>query len=185
MVAHPIYCQIRHQTIKELHDMFAIKKRRSSAYHSQGNGFAERNIRNGHEVFRTTLLDHGIQQKHWRSVLRDIVFVLSTSESSAAKRTPYEVVFSRKPVLPQDLLFEQNIHPLDTDIITPAEYAAELKTHMSEVYRHVACSIGLNSTTKTYGFTIITWGRRCGLRQSTIKQVKTRNSPLIEIVLGP
>ena len=132
------------QTIKELCDMFAIEKRRSSAYHSQGNGFAERNNRNVREVFRTTLLDRGIQQKHWRSVLSEIVFALNTSKSSATKRTPYEVVFGRKPVLPQDLLFEQNIHPPDTDIVTPAEYAAELKTHLNEVYRHVALSLGLN-----------------------------------------
>ena len=132
------------QTIKELCEMFAIEKRRSSAYHSQGNGFAERNIRNVREVFRTSLLDRGIQQKHWRSLLNEIVFALNTSESSATKRTPYEVIFGRKPVLPQDLLFEQNVHPADTDVVTPAEYAAELKTHLSEVYQNVAHNLGLN-----------------------------------------
>ena len=51
------------ETIKQLCEMFAIEKRRSPAYHSQGNGFAERNIRNIREVFRITLLDREIQQK--------------------------------------------------------------------------------------------------------------------------
>ena len=73
-----------------------------------------------------------------------LVFALNTSESSATKRTPYEVIFGRKPVLPQDLLFEQNVHPADTDVVTPAEYAAELKTHLSEVYQNVARNLGLN-----------------------------------------
>ena len=46
--------------------------------------------------------------------------------------------------MPQDLLFEQNVHPNDTDVVTPAEYAAELKTHLSEVYQNVAHNLGLN-----------------------------------------
>ena len=50
------------QIIKELCETFSIQKRRSSAYHSLGNGFAESNIRNIREVFRSTLLDSGTQQ---------------------------------------------------------------------------------------------------------------------------
>ncbi len=112
------------QTIKELCTLFNIDKRRSSAYHSQGNGFAERNIRNIREVFRTTLLDRGIQQKQWRSILNEITFALNTSESSSTRCTPYQVVFGRKPVLPQDLLLAQHTVPVFTDVVTPKAYAA-------------------------------------------------------------
>ena len=49
-----------------------------------------------------------------------------------------------KPVLPQDLLFKQKVHPPDTEVVTPAEYASELKTHLHEVYQNVAHNLGLN-----------------------------------------
>ena len=54
------------ETMNELCSAFEIEKRRSSAYHSQGNGFAERNIRSVREIFRTVLLDRKLSQKHWR-----------------------------------------------------------------------------------------------------------------------
>ncbi len=42
-----------------------IEKRRTSGYHAQGNGFAERSIRNIREVLRTAQLDKGLDHKHW------------------------------------------------------------------------------------------------------------------------
>ena len=42
--------------IREFCDKFDIKKRRSSPYHSQGNGFAERSIRSVKEMLRAILL---------------------------------------------------------------------------------------------------------------------------------
>ena len=40
------------QSVREHCETFSIQEKRSSAYHSQGNGSAERNIRNIREVFR-------------------------------------------------------------------------------------------------------------------------------------
>ena len=88
------------QTIKELCETFSIQKRRSSAYHSQGNGFAEGNIHSIREVFRSTLLYSGTQQKLWHSLLPDVVFALNTSTSSTTKHAPYETVVGPQPVLP-------------------------------------------------------------------------------------
>ena len=39
-------------TMGEICDIFGIEKRRSSAYHSQGNGFAKRNIRSIRDLLR-------------------------------------------------------------------------------------------------------------------------------------
>ena len=71
--------------IHELCGIFNIEKRRSSAYHSQGNGFAERNIGNIREVLRALLLDRNLPQKQWRLLLPEVVFALNTSESSVTK----------------------------------------------------------------------------------------------------
>ena len=45
------------EVMRELCDEWGIEKRRSSAYHSQGNGLAERNIRNVKEILRCVLHD--------------------------------------------------------------------------------------------------------------------------------
>ena len=131
------------QTIRELCNTFNIEKRRSSAYHSQGNGFAERNIRSAREVFRATLLDRKIPQKQWRSILPEVIFALTTTESSSTKCTPYYVVFGRKPVMLQDLLFNHPATPSDQDATSAREYAIELKIRLAEVYQHVATQLNL------------------------------------------
>ena len=85
-----------------------IEKRRTSGYHAQGNGFAERSIRNVREVLRTALLvlDKGLAHKNWRKILSSVVFALNTSKSKSINCVPYEIVFGRKPVLPIDIAFD-------------------------------------------------------------------------------
>ena len=80
--------------IRVLCDTFGIEKRRSSAYHSQGNGFAERNIRNVKELICAVLLHRKLDQVKWHQLLPELVFALNCSESSAIKCVPY-VVFGR------------------------------------------------------------------------------------------
>ena len=80
---------------------FGIEKCQSSAYHSQGNGFAERNICSVHEILRSVFLDKNISQKNWRQLLPGVAFALNTSESKAIKcNIPYNVAFRRPVVLP-------------------------------------------------------------------------------------
>ena len=52
--------------IHEICNAFHIEKRRTSAYHSQGNGFAERNIRNVREILRTSIHCRRSPQKDWK-----------------------------------------------------------------------------------------------------------------------
>jgi transposase InsO family protein len=91
------------EVVKEMCVTTGIEKRRSSAYHSQGNGFAERNIRNVKEILRTVLLHRKMEQRKWRQVLPELVFALNCSESTAIRCVPYNVVFGRTPVLPLDI----------------------------------------------------------------------------------
>ena len=90
--------------INEICLELGIEKRRSLAYHSQGNGFAERNIHSVREILRSVLLDKNIPQKNWRQLLPGVVFALNTSESKAIKCIPYNVAFERPAILPQDVL---------------------------------------------------------------------------------
>jgi transposase InsO family protein len=122
---------------------YGIEKRRSSAYHSQGNGFAERNIRNVKEMLRCALLDRNLSPSKWRQVLPELVFALNCSLSSAIKCLPYKVVFGRDPVLPIDVhLGLKNIGCDDN--VTPREYSDETNMALQNIFEHVARSLKLS-----------------------------------------
>ena len=108
----------------EICNELGIEKRRSSAYHSQGNGtigFAERNIRTIKELLRAVLLHRRLQQGKWRSILPGLVFALNASESKATPCVPYNVVFGRSDILPQDIAFDNSV-PDQHDEMLPAEF---------------------------------------------------------------
>lgn len=63
--------------MKQICNLLGTEKRRSSAYHSQGNGFAERNIRKVKDMFRAVLLQRRLPQFRWRSILPELVFALN------------------------------------------------------------------------------------------------------------
>ena len=50
------------ETIRTIWEKLHIEKRRTSGYHAQGNGFAERSIRNVHGVLQTALLHKQLLQ---------------------------------------------------------------------------------------------------------------------------
>ena len=60
--------------VTEVCNALGIEKRRTSAYHSQGNGFAERNMRSIRDILRAVILDRNISQKNWRVLLPEDVF---------------------------------------------------------------------------------------------------------------
>ena len=66
----------------------STEKRRSSAYHSQGNGFAKRNIRTVKDLLCAALLHRHLPQTKWRSILPGVVFALNASESRAIHCAP-------------------------------------------------------------------------------------------------
>ena len=128
--------KINGKVIREICDIFNIKKRRSSAYHSQGNGFAERSIRNIREMMRALLNDRKLPQPFWRQLLREINFALNTSVSESTKQTPYEVVYGKTAKLPIDVLM--GIDKRDQgDFSTLSEYTTELKKRLTDTYEIV------------------------------------------------
>ena len=92
--------------MKDICTSLGIEKRRSSAYHSPGNGFAERSIRSIKDMLHSVLLDRHLNQSKWRSVLTKLIFALNTSFSKSTKCIPYTIVFGRTATLPQDITFQ-------------------------------------------------------------------------------
>ena len=122
--------------IHALCDEFNIKKRRTPGYHSQGNGFAERNIRSVRELFRTLLLDFELPQNQWERLLPSMIFSLNTTISHTTKCIPYEILYGRKPVLPIDLVLSSTIESFGAG--TPAEYVSDLRVQLRDIILRVS-----------------------------------------------
>ena len=138
--------------IRQICDKFGIEKRRTSAYHSQGNGFAERSIRNVKEVFRTHLLSNNLHQNKWRSILKDIVFALNTTISAATKCVPYSLVHGRDAVIPEDVKLGRSKEQLGRDIISASDFADEIRLKLAKAYETVNSNLVAyrNRMEKTY-----------------------------------
>ena len=127
------------EIIRSLCSEFGIEKRRTSAYHSQGNGFAERNIRNVKEIIRSVLHHRKLSVTKWRSVLPELVFALNCSKSSAIKCVPYNVVFGRAPTLPVDN--QLGLKEPAVDSVSPREYGEEVSSSLVDIFRHVESNL--------------------------------------------
>lgn len=121
--------------MRKLCEEYGIEKRRSSAYHSQGNGLAERNIRNVKEILRCVLHHRKLSPSKWRSLLPEITFALNCSVSSAIKCQPYKVVFGREPVLPVDSSL--GLKNASLDIVSPREFSDETNMALQELFDNV------------------------------------------------
>ena len=119
------------ETVRKICRKFNIKKRRTSGYHSEGNGFAERNIRSIRELLRTLLLDFDVSQNQWAKILPSTVFALNTSLSSSTKFTPYEIIFGRRPVLPIDIILGSTEE--FNNASTPEEYLSDLRLQLKDI----------------------------------------------------
>lgn len=134
------------QTMRDICNELGTEKRRSSAYHSQGNGFAERNIRSVKDMLRALLLHQKLRQEKWRKVLQSLVFALNTSFSSAIKCVPFNVVFGRTAVLPQDIVFQNSLHD-HFEPISANQHEHSVSKLLQSTFDHVIDALKLNQKT--------------------------------------
>ena len=125
------------EVMRQICEKFGVEKRRTSAYHSQGNGFAERSIRNVKETFRTHLLGNNMHQNKWRTVLKEIVFALNTTVNASTKCVPYTLVHGRDAVIPEDVRLGRSKSQLGRDISSPSDFASKMKLRLEKTYKSV------------------------------------------------
>ncbi len=129
--------------MRKICNTLGIEKRRSSPYHSQGNGFAERNIRTLKDMLRAVLLHRRWPQPKWRQILPSLIFALNTSVSKATNCIPYNVVFGRSVVLPQDVTFGHDFTDLfHEQSLDDYQYLAA--SSLMEIFHHVSNALQLN-----------------------------------------
>lgn len=97
------------QTLKHLFEILKVDHQTSTAYRHETLGTAERSHRVFNEYLRAYLKDYS----EWEEYLRYFTFCHNITPSSALnhKFTPFELVFSRKAIIP-DKLLDNNIDPL-------------------------------------------------------------------------
>jgi len=84
--------------INDLCDEFGIMKVSTSPYHPQSNGIIERSFRTIKDMIFATVDSYG---GDWVSALPMVEIGLRSAQHSTIKASPYEVIFGRKPRLPQ------------------------------------------------------------------------------------
>ena len=131
------------ETMNELCTAFQIEKRRSSAYHSQGNGLAERNIRTVREILRTSLLDTKMSQKEWRKILPSTTFAVNSTESCSTKCIPFKVAHGRAPTLPEDIALGVRERLELRDSTSASQYAEETAFALNTTFQRVARELGV------------------------------------------
>ena len=121
---------------------FNIEKRRTSGYHSQCNGFAERNIRSVKELFRTALIEFQLPQIMWKDILPSIVFALNTSVNASTNCAPYTVIYGRQPRLPIDILLDVDVKQMSAP--NPTEYLKDMKIQIRDILSHVSKNLNIS-----------------------------------------
>ena len=116
-----------------------INKSRSSPYHPEGNGTAERSVGKVKTMISSTCEARGIPITEWTSIIDEIVLAINCTPNRSLKCTPFEYMFGNNPGrLPIDNFMQLKSvgEPLDQE--TVRSYAkgnvAEAKQQYKEYY---------------------------------------------------
>ncbi|CAK5046064.1 unnamed protein product [Meloidogyne enterolobii] len=85
---------------QDLAKLYGFKHRKTTTYHPQSNGMAERLNR----VIADMLFNYvNIKGDNWGHFLQSVVFAYNTSVQASTKQSPYFILFFRDPIMPIDL----------------------------------------------------------------------------------
>jgi deoxyadenosine/deoxycytidine kinase len=90
----------------EFSDLLAslhVEHRKSSAYHPQGNGRAERTVKTVVTCLRKALAEPGVQVDNWDSHLSEILLAIRASRHSTTGYSPALLTYGRELLLPAQL----------------------------------------------------------------------------------
>ena len=88
--------------IQSMCSELGIKKIRSSAYHPQGNGSAERAIGSMKSNLRIMCHSRSLDIHRWDTLLAEAVLHYNNARNSSSQFSPYHLAYGMDPVLPLD-----------------------------------------------------------------------------------
>jgi Reverse transcriptase (RNA-dependent DNA polymerase)/gag-polypeptide of LTR copia-type/GAG-pre-integrase domain len=109
---------------------------------SQSNGLVERDVRTVQEAARSMLIHSQLDEKHWDDAIATACYVLNRTLSSRNRvKTPFELIFEKKPSLQHTRVFGCKVfaHVMDS------------KTRRKWDAKAIECIlVGYNSTSRNY-----------------------------------
>ena len=95
-------------------------------------------------MLREVLLHQRLEQSKWYSILFNIVCASNTTVSKATKCIPYEVVFGRPAILPQDILFRNA--PDGVEHVSLSDHLYAISSVLNDICDQVMDSLALSKT---------------------------------------
>ena len=140
--------------VRELCNLYGIKKTHTTPYHPEGNAQCERFNRTMHDRLRTLSSE---KKKMWHNILPELVYCYNVTPHSTTGYSPYYLFFGREPKLPIDHLLgmetdetwlenhHQNLRTALDVAATNVEKEVQRRRH-----RHGNSDAGLDLGTRVY-----------------------------------
>jgi hypothetical protein len=88
------------EELKEFFSAKGIQFGLNAQHNSQSNGMIERDVRTGQDAARAMLIQSKLSKQHWEDAMRTTCYLLNgTLISKNTGKTPYELIFKKKPSL--------------------------------------------------------------------------------------
>ena len=114
------------KVVKELYQLYGIKKSHTTPYHPQGNAQCERFNRTLHNLLGTLETE---QKRKWHEHLASVVFYYNSTPHSATGYEPFYLMFGRHSRLPTDFLLGQC-----EDDPEPCDWVKEHQDRLQKAY---------------------------------------------------
>ena len=114
--------------IKDLCNLYGIKKSRTTAYWPQGNGQCERYNRTLHDLLRTLPPE---KKRKWPEYIEDVVYFYNTTPNSSTGFTPFYLMYGREARVLRNLCLEDDTEPA----VPINEWVADHKRKLHEAYK--------------------------------------------------